>query len=145
MSTRYWLSLLLFASATGLLFVPFPSTVPRWKVKVIGADCKPAAGVRVAESWSFKHGALDIDQKVTSEDGTAVFDERSTRISVAHRLVAFSSHFGLPHGDLAPQLFTQAAVAAEFSTAEVSMYDAEKKDGELRSELAALQSCKQTR
>src|SRR5262249_51534739 len=66
--------------ATGLVFVRFPSTVPRWRVKVIGADCKPAVGVRVAESWSFRHGALDIDQKVTSEDGTAVFAERSTRI-----------------------------------------------------------------
>ena len=57
-------------------------------------------------------------------------------------LVAFCSHFGLPHGDLAPQLFTQAAVSAEFSTAEVAMYEAEKKHGELRSELVASRSCK---
>src|SRR5215510_8508811 len=145
MSTRCWRFSLACVFATGLIFVPFSSTVPRWKVKVIGTDCKPAAGVRVAESWSFKHGALEIDQKVTSEEGTAVFDERSTRISVANRLVAFRSHFGFPHGDLAPQLFTQAAVSAEFSILGISMYDAEKKDGELRSELLAVQSCKRTR
>jgi hypothetical protein len=88
-----------------VLLTPYSTTVvPEWKVRVLGPDGKPAAGVLVRQAWKNYSLELDVgenfDERLSDENGYAVFPRKTITKGPLHRgvLMFVTGLLTLAHG-----------------------------------------------